>query len=154
MHQHHWKWSTSISSFFPEFPEFLSIFKLITILGNVLTPCKQCTNIVDNDLPLFLHFFLMFSDFLSIFTLNTILGNCHRPCILYLNIINKYTSCLPSFSWLFADFFIIFALITILGSAHRPCKQYPNINTTIHIFFWFYHYFSSENAKLSIFGIF
>ena len=99
-------------------------------------------------------FFLIFPDFLSIFTLIAILGNVHRWCTLYLNIINKYTSCLPSLCWLFADFFNIFALITILGSVHRPCKQYPKINTTIHISFWFYHYFSSENVKLSIFGIF
>ena len=58
------------------------------------------------------------------------------------------------FSWLFADFLIIFALITILGSPYRPWKQYPNIITTIPIFFWFYYYFSCENAKVSIFGIF
>ena len=54
----------------------------------------------------------------------------------------------------FPHFLIIFALITILGSAHRPCKQYPNIITTIPIFFWFYYYFSRENAIVSIFGIF
>ena len=136
------------------FPDFLVIFLLIAMLGNVHTACKQCTNIVNNDLHLSLYFFLIFPDFLSIFTVITILGNAHRPCKLHLNIINKYTSCLPCFSWLFADFIIIFALITILGSAHRPSKQYSNINTTIHIFFWFYHYFSNEKAKLSIFGIF
>ena len=30
----------------------------------------------------------------------------------------------------------------------------PNIIITIPIFFWFYYYFSCENAKVSIFGIF
>ena len=58
------------------------------------------------------------------------------------------------FPWLFVDFLIIFALITILGSVHRPCEQYPNIITTIRIFFWFYYYFSCENAKLSILAFF
>ena len=78
-------------------------------------------------------------------------------CTRYVNCtstINKYTSCLFFFSWLFPDFLIIFALITILGSLHRPHEQYPNNITTIPIFFWFYYYFSCENAKLSIIGIF
>ena len=140
--------------FLLSFPDFLVIFLWITILGNMYRPCKQYTNVVDNDLHLSLHFFLIFPDFLTIFALITILENAHRPCKLYLNIINKYTSCLSVFSWLFPHFLIIFVLITILGSAHRPCKQHPCIITTIPIFFWFYYYFSCENAKLSIIGIF
>ena len=62
------------------FPDFLIIFELNTILGNVHRPCKQYTNIVDNGLHLSLHFFLIFPDFLTIFTLITILGNAHRLC--------------------------------------------------------------------------
>ena len=98
--QHCQQVSTScLLFFFLSFPDFLLIFLLITILGNVHTICRWCTNIVDNDLHLSLHFFPIFPDFLSIFTLITILGNVHRPCTQYLNIINKYTSCLTSFSW-------------------------------------------------------
>ena len=140
--------------FFLKFPDFLVIFLLIAMLGNVHTACKQCTNIVNNDLHLSLYFFLIFSDFLSIFTVITILGNAHRPCKLHLNIINKYTLCLSIFSWPLFYFLIILGLMTILGSVHRPCEEYPNIITTIPMFFWFYYYFSCENAKLSIFGIF
>ena len=141
--------------FFWFISHFLSIFTLITILENAHTPCKQCTNIVDNDLPLSLHFFLFFFFWFSEY--------------IYINYhIEKHTQTMYTvpqhyqqvhimsllFFWFFADFLIIVALITILGSAHRPCKQYPNIITTIWIFFWFYYYFSCENAKLSIFGNF
>ena len=76
----------------------------------------------------------------------------HVNCTLTLSTSTHDVS--PFFPDFFPDFLIIFALITILGSAHRPCKQYPNIITTIPIFFWFYYYFSCENAKVSIFGIF
>ena len=76
----------------------------------------------------------------------------HVNCTLTLSTCTHDVS--PFFPDFFPDFLIIFALITILGSAHRPCKQYPNIITTIPIFFWFYYYFSCENAKVSIFGIF
>ena len=103
------------------------------------------------------HVSLLFPDFLLIFHYLSI--NYHiRKCAQTMYTEPQHyqqVNIMSSFFFLtFADFVIIFALITILGSTHRPCKQYPNINTIIHIFFWFYHYFSSENAKLSIFGIF
>ena len=47
--------------FLLSFPNFPVSFQIITILGNAHTSCKQCTNIVDNDVHLSLHFFSDFS---------------------------------------------------------------------------------------------
>ena len=76
------------------------------------TPHKQCTNIVDNDLHLSLHFFLIFSDFLSIITWITILGNAHRPCI-------YFTS-----TWLTSTHHVSSFFLTFCWFSHNLCINY------------------------------
>ena len=72
------------------FPDFVTIFVLITIFGNGHRPCKHYSNIVHNNLHHVYSFFLFFlSDFLVIFALLTIFGNVHRPCKQYPNIVNN-----------------------------------------------------------------
>ena len=66
--------------FFSFFSDFLAIFTLLTIFGNVHRPCKQYPNIVNNSLHHACSFFLSFPDFLAIFMSITILENAHRPC--------------------------------------------------------------------------
>ncbi|KIJ99814.1 hypothetical protein K443DRAFT_101506 [Laccaria amethystina LaAM-08-1] len=48
-------------SFFSFFPDFLTIFALLTIFGNVHRPCKQYPNIVNNSVHHVYSFFLLFS---------------------------------------------------------------------------------------------
>ena len=76
--------------FFSFFSDFLAIFALLTIFGNVHRPCKQHPNIVNNSLPHVCSFF-------------PILGNAHRPCKQFSNITT------PSlfFFWIFSYFFFI-----------------------------------------------
>ena len=87
--------------FFSFFSDFLAIFALLTIFGNVHRPCKQYPNIVNNSLHHVCSFFLFFPSFLAIFTSITILGNAHRPCKQLSNI----TTPSPFFSWFFSYFF-------------------------------------------------
>ena len=65
----------SIHSFL-SFPDFLVMFLLITILENAHTLCKQCTNIVDNDLHLSLHFFLIYFSFSEYIYINYHIRKC------------------------------------------------------------------------------
>ena len=51
---------TSCLLFFLIFPDFLIIFALITILGNVHRPCKQYPNIITT-IPIFFCFYFRFS---------------------------------------------------------------------------------------------
>ena len=86
MHQHGWQWSTSVSSFFLIFPDFLSISTLITILENVHRPGTVYLNIINKYTSCLLSFSWLFTDFSIIFALITILGSAHRPCKQYPNI--------------------------------------------------------------------
>ena len=86
MHQHHWQWSTSVSSFFPDFSHFLSIFTLITILRNVHRPCTLYVNILNKYTSCLPSFSWLFPDFFIIFALITILECVHRPSKQYPNI--------------------------------------------------------------------
>ena len=127
--------------FLLSFPDFLVIILSINTLENVHIPCKQCTNMVDNDLHLSLHFFLIFFWFSEYNCMNYHIRKCAQTMYTIPQHDQQVHIMSLVFSGLFANYLIIFALITILGSVHRPCEQYPNIITTIHIFFWFYYYF-------------
>ena len=88
--------------FFSFISDFLAIFALLTIFGNVHRPCKQQPNIVNNSLHHVCSFFLFFfPNFLARFTPITILGHAHRPCKQLSNITT------PSlfFSWFLSYFF-------------------------------------------------
>ena len=99
-------------------------------------------------------FLLSFPNIFVIFLLINILGNAHRPYQQYTNIVDNDLHLSLHFSWFLPWFSHYLCINYHIRSVHRPCKQYPNIITTIPIFFWFYYYFSCENAKVSIFGIF
>ena len=89
--------------FFSFFSDFLDIFAILTIFGNVHRPYKQYPNIVNNSLHHVFSFFLsFFPDFLDIIMSITVLGNAHRPCKQLSNITT------PSlfFFWIFPIFFI------------------------------------------------
>ena len=88
--------------FFSFFSDFLAIFALLTIFGNVHRPCKQYSNIVNNSLHHVCSFFFsFFPDFLTVFTSITILGNVHRPC----KQLSKITTPSLFFSWISSYFF-------------------------------------------------
>ena len=92
------------------FPDFVTIFVVITIFGNAHRPCEHYSNIVHNSLHHVYSFFLFFSDFLAIFALLTIFGNVHRPCKQYPNIVNNSLHHVCSFFLFFSLFFLIFWL--------------------------------------------
>ena len=69
--------------FFQIFPDYLTRFTLLTILGNVHRPCKLYLSILNNSTSCLSFFPEFIADFLIIFTLITILGNAHRPSKYY-----------------------------------------------------------------------
>ena len=94
----------SVYSFTLFFPDFVTIFALITIFGNVHRPYKHYSNIVHNSLHHVYFFFLFFFlFFLARFALLTIFGNVHRPSQ-YCQ--QQSTSCLFFFSLFFLIFWI------------------------------------------------
>ena len=99
--------------FFSFFSDFLAIFALLTIFGNVQRPCKQYPNIVNNSRHHVCSFFLFFSsDFLAIFTSISILGNAHRPCK---QLSNNTTPSLFFFLFFFSYFLIWNYNICLIG---------------------------------------
>ena len=94
--------------FFLICPDFLTIFTLITIFGNVHKTMSTVSHIVNNSL---FFFCLIFPDFLAIFVLITILGNAHRPCKRYPNIVNNSICHVYSVFLIFPKFLAIFTIL-------------------------------------------
>ena len=136
-------------------PDFVTIFVLITIFGNMHRQCKHYSNIVHNSLhhvySFFLFFFLIFWLYLHFLPyLEMCTDHVNSTPILSTTV---YIMSVLFFSF-FPDFMAIFTSITILGNAHRPCKQLSNITPSLY-FSWFFSYcFSSELQNLPYLAIF
>ena len=152
MHQHHWHDLHLSLHFFLIFPDFLSIFTLITILGNVHRPCTLYLNIINKYTSCLPSFSWLFAEFFIIFAFITILGSAHRPCKQYTNIVGNGLHHILYFFLIldqiysfffcpFIDFSAIFVLIPIFGNGHRPHQQYSNILNDSIMSIMFAHFF-------------
>ena len=120
MHQHHWQWSTSVSSFFSDFSyELLSLKKCADHIKSnpTLSPILMISTI-----PFFWFYYWTLThqiimilcsltswSYISFWfsgynLLVTIFGIVHRPCRYYFIIVNKSPHCVHSFAlvlWLY-----------------------------------------------------
>ena len=111
--------------FFLSFSDFLVIILLINTLENVHIPCKQCTNMVDHDLHLSLHFFLISFWFSEYICMNYHIRKCAQTMYTIPQHDQQVHIMSLVFSGLFANYLIIFAWIIILGSVHDHVNSTP-----------------------------
>ena len=111
------------------FPNFLAIFALITIFGNVHRLYKRYANIVNNSVYYFSSFF---PDLVTIFALVTLFRNVHRPCKHYFDIVNNSLHHVYSFFLFFSNFLAIFALV-YLEMCTNHVNSTPALSTTVYI---------------------
>ena len=108
------------------FPDFLSIFTVITILGNAHRPCKLHLNIINKytsclsifSWPLF-YFLLIWLYLQELPYWEMCTDHINNASTLSKRVYNMSILCLL----ILFDLLMIFASVTILGNAHRPWKQ-------------------------------
>ena len=137
------------------FPDFLTVFTLITIFVNVDRLCQQyptlSMTVYIMSILFFWHFmiFWLYSHWLPYLEMRT----DHVSTAATLPITVHIMSIL--FFLIFPDFQAIFALITILGNVYRLCKHYPNIvNNSICQVYSFFLIFPNFLAIFALIAIF